>query len=364
METLLPSANKPELTIPQVLGELAEFNLKRFGEYTYLHFEGHAYSNVEIADKARRVAGGLQAVGVMPGDRVVVMMLNSPDVYVAFQAISRMGAVIVPLLPVLKTPEVQHVASNCAPKAFIANLPITPIIKAAIEAAGLAGSTKIVALGDPTEVKAAGFISYTELVRNSEPFTAPSSAKPQDLAVIIYTSGTTGKPKGVMQSNFNQISNILAGASEDFLLGKLDKPPMVSLTALPMAHAMGLTGSHGSYLSGDPIVVLPRFEVQKVFEAIEKYKVTRMGAVPAMVIAMYNFAEADKYDTSSLQMIGCGSAPLPESVLKGMQEKYGLTLREGYGLTEATTAVATSREEFPTRPGSVGKPIPGPRCRL
>jgi long-chain acyl-CoA synthetase len=359
-----PPHEAAELKIPTMLGELAEFNLKRFGEYTYLHFEGREYTNVEIADKARRLASGLLSSGVQPGDRVVVMMINSPDVYVAFQAIARIGAVVVPLLPVLKTPEVQHIAGNCEPKCFITNFPITAVIKPALEAVGLEDYTKIVALGNAAEIETAGFISYDKLIETSEPYTAHPPTRPSELAVIIYTSGTTGKPKGVMQSHNNQIKNIISGLSEDYLFGRVNKEPMPSLTALPMAHAMGLTGSNGSYLSGDPIVVLSRFDVQKVYESIEKFKIKRMGVVPAMVIAMYNFPDIAKYDTSSLEVLGCGSAPLPESVLFGIQEKLGVTLREGYGLTEATTAVATSREEFPIRPGSVGKPLSGIEVKI
>jgi long-chain acyl-CoA synthetase len=365
METLTVSVNdEAELKLPVLLGELAEFNLKRFGEYSYLHYEGRDYKNTEIADQARRLAGGLVNIGVKAGDRVVVMMVNSPDVYVSFQAIARIGAVVVPLLPVLKTPEVQHIAGNCEPAVFITNFPIADIIRPALENIGRAAKTKVVALGNPAEVEAAGLISYQRLIENNEPYTKPVSGDPNDLAVIIYTSGTTGKPKGVMQSHNNQIRNIISGLSQDYLMGRATREPMPSLTALPMAHAMGLTGSNGSYLSGDLIVLLPRFEAQKVYEAIEKFKVTRFSAVPAMVIALYNFPDAAKYDTSSLKIIGCGSAPLPESVLLGIQEKLGVTLREGYGLTEATTAVATSREEFPVRFGSVGKPLPGIEVKI
>jgi long-chain acyl-CoA synthetase len=365
METLTPTAvTSAEVKLPTLLGELAEFNLKRFGEYTYLHFEGRDYKNTEIADQARRLAGGLLSLGVKAGDRVVVMMLNSPDVYVAFQAIARISAVVVPLLPVLKTPEVQHIAGNCQPTAFITNLPLTNVIKPALEAVGLAGTTEIIALGDSSEVEAAGYTSYTKLIEDSEPYTAAPTGNPDDLAVIIYTSGTTGKPKGVMQSHNNQLRNILSGLSEDYLLGRTTREPLPGLTALPMAHAMGLTGSNASYMSGDLIVLLPRFEPQKVYEAIERFRIKRFGAVPAMVIALYNFPDIAKYDTSSLQMIGCGSAPLPESVLLGIQQRLGITLREGYGLTEATTAVATSREEFPIRHGSVGKPLAGVEVKI
>ena len=119
-----------------------------------------------------------------------------------------------------------------------------------------------------------------------------------------------------------------------------------------------LTVSNLAYLNGNPMVMLPRFETQRAFEAIEKYKIVNFGAVPAMLVAMLNYPEADKYDTTSLQSVVSGSAPLPESVLKGFEQRFGATIREGYGLSEATTGVSGHREGMVIKPGAVGTPKP------
>ena len=347
------------LKLPQVLGELAEFNLKRYGEYTLLYYEGREYTNSYLADQARRLAAGLLAQGVKPGDRVLVMLINSPEVMVAYQAILRMGGVVVPLLPVLKTPEVQHIATNCKPTAAIVNLPLAAVMRPALEASKLPQAASIIAVGDAAEAKAAGLVSYSELIERSEPLTQASPAKPEELAIIIYTSGTTGKPKGVMLSHNNKISNLLAGAGDiEHVQGLIDKPKEPGLAALPLAHAYGLTVSNLAYLNGNPMVMLPRFETQRAFEAIEKYQIVNFGAVPAMLVAMLNYPEADKYDTSSLQSVVSGSAPLPESVLKGFEQRFGATIREGYGLSEATTGVSGHREGMVIKPGAVGTPKP------
>src|SRR5689334_13997984 len=89
------------LQLPERLGDLADFNLKRYGEYTYLYYEGQEFTNTWVADQARRLATGLQKEGVKSGDRVLVMMINSPQVIISYQAILRMSGVVVPLLPVL-----------------------------------------------------------------------------------------------------------------------------------------------------------------------------------------------------------------------------------------------------------------------
>ena len=228
------------LKLPQVLGELAEFNLKRYGEYALLYYEGREYTNSYLADQARRLAAGLLAQGVKPGDRVLVMLINSPEVMVAYQAILRMGGVVVPLLPVLKTLEVQHIATNCKPTAAIVNLPLVAVMRPALEASNLPQAASIIAVGDSAEAKAAGLVSYSELIERSEPLTQASPAKPEELAIIIYTSGTTGKPKGVMLSHNNKISNLLAGAGDiEHVRGLIDKPKEPGLAALPLAHAYG-----------------------------------------------------------------------------------------------------------------------------
>jgi long-chain acyl-CoA synthetase len=127
---------------------------------------------------------------------------------------------------------------------------------------------------------------------------------------------------------------------------------------------MGLTGSNHLYLSGDPFVMLPRFEPQKVLEAIEKYRIMRMSLVPAMLVALLNYPDAGKYDTSSWQTVVCGSAPLPVSVLQGVQQKFGVTVLEGYGLSEANTAVSGHRLDMKLKPGSVGQPLSGVEVQI
>lgn len=358
------AATKEEIRLPEVLSELADFNLRRFGEFPFVHYEGRAYTNSELADQARRLATGLQAQGVQQGDRVLVMMANSPAVVVAYQAIARMGGVTVPLLPVLKTPEIQHIASNCEPRAVITNLPLVPLIQPALEAAQLSHPVTIIAVGDPEQVKAAGLVSYSELIADSEPLPATVAVKPDDLAIILYTSGTTGKPKGVMLSHNNQIYNLLAVSDVDNLLsGAVDEPEPV-LVALPLAHAFGLTVSNLSYLGNNPIVLMPRFETQRALELIEKYGVHHIPAAPAMLVALLNYPEAEKYDTSSLVYVVSGSAPLPESVLSGFEKRFGATIREGYGLTEANTSVSGHPQDIAIKPGSVGKPNKGNEVRI
>ncbi len=359
--TLTPErlGEEADLKLPTVLGEMAEFNLKRYGEYTAIYYEGREITNVQIAEQARKLASGLLAQGVKPGDRVLVMLINSPEVIISYQAVLRMGGVVVPLLPVLKTPEVQHIAANCKPKAAIINLPLAPIVKPALDAADLPEPAILIGVGKPEEAVAAGLVSYSSLIDSSEPYTDPPPSKPEDLAIIIYTSGTTGKPKGVMLSHNNKVSNVVQSSGpKEHVMGTDPRPTEPRLVALPLAHAFGLTVSNVSYMSGDPMVLMSRFELPKVFELIERYKVVGLPAAPAMLVAMLNHPDVEKYDMSSLKSVVSGSAPLPESVHRGFEKRFGAIIYEGYGLSEATTSVSGHRDGMTIKIGSVGKSNP------
>lgn len=358
------AATREEIRLPKVLSELADFNLHRFGEYSFLYYEGQTYTNAEIADQARRLAVGLRTQGVQQGDRVVVMLVNSPAVIVAYQAVARIGGVIVPLLPVLKTPEIQHIVNNCEPRAIIANLPLVSVVQPALDAAELPHPVTIIAVGEADQVKEANLVSYSELIANNEPQSETAQVQPGDLAIILYTSGTTGKPKGVMLSHNNQMANLMAVCNMEVLVSGAMPTPEPQLIALPLAHAFGLTTSNLSYLSNNPIVLMSRFETQKALELIEKYQVHHIPAAPAMLVAMLNYPDAEKYDTSSLVYVVSGSAPLPENILTGFEKRFGATIREGYGLTEANTSVSGHPQEIGIKPGSVGIPHKGNQVRI
>jgi long-chain acyl-CoA synthetase len=109
---------------------------------------------------------------------------------------------------------------------------------------------------------------------------------------------------------------------------------------------------------------VPRFDLEQVFQLIEKHHIAGFAGVPAMFVGMLNYADADKYDTSSLEYTVSGSAPLPVSVLEGFEKRFNCPIREGYGLSEATTAVSGHSLDMVRKPGSVGKPLNGVEVRV
>src|SRR5436853_6411527 len=156
-----------------------------------------------------------------------------------------------------------------------------------------------------------------------------------------------------MLAHRNLTSTALSGLGKD----RIERRGQNQLTVLPLAHSFGLLVSNVAYLSGATIVMHPRFDTTAVLSAIERYRISGFAGVPAMFVALLYTPDAEKYDTSSLQNCVCGSAPLPVAILEGFEQKFGCPILEGYGLTEATTALTGHKVDMPRKPGSVGKPI-------
>ncbi|MDQ6660258.1 MAG: long-chain fatty acid--CoA ligase, partial [Chloroflexota bacterium] len=352
------------------------YNCSRFGPYSAVIYEDlqnddvrdvREYTNVDIAREAGQLAEGLRALGISKGDRVIAMMLNSPELLIAYQGISRAGAVIIPVKPLLKGPEVRYIAQNSGAKAIITSPVLLPLLRSAL--ADVPTVEHIITTGaveeqehnaaNPYEApsvhtfssllekgaaKVENFLSTEEDIRVST----------DDTAAILYTSGTTGNPKGVVLSHRSLISNALSGRGPE----REERDTETNLAVLPLAHAYGILASNVFFLRGLSIVIHPRFDTTAVFSAIERHRIAAFAGVPAMFVALLYSPDAEKYDTSSLQTCVSGSAPLPLAILEGFEQKFNCQILEGYGLSEASAALTGHALEMTRKPGSVGKPLP------
>jgi long-chain acyl-CoA synthetase len=323
------------------LARLGEDSVRTFGEYVALAFEGREWTNVEQQRAANRFAHALRRLGIAPGDRVVVLLPNCPEVLQAYAAILKAGGVIVPVVFLLGPDEVRHILTDSEASVVVT----APEFLDKVE--GYRGTVVLVGGAGPG-------LAWDELLADGTDTFATVDRGDDDLAVILYTAGTTGRPKGVALSHANLTSNARAAAS----LYELDRTRW-SLMVLPLSHSYGLTVMNAGSILGTRGVLLRWFTPDSVLEAIQRYRVESMAAVPTMLVYLLNYPAAGRFDTSSMRSWGSGAAPLPIEIVEPFERQFGGRILEGYGLTEASPVVSAHRLSGVRKLGSVGQPIPG-----
>ena len=339
------------MKIPQLL----DTNIEKFGEYPFLFYGKNQLTNVETRKYANRLANGLRKRNIQPGDRILVITPNSPEVLIAYQGISRAGAVIVPVLFSLHPKEIAYISENCGAKLIITSRLILDQILQAIE--WLTVKPTIIVTDERSSSDASNLYEYMDISEAMDDEFL-NRIHSNDTAVILYTSGTTGNPKGVILTHLNLYSNTVNSAKH------ADVERGTTLGILPLAHVYGLTISNTCYIVGSSIVILPKFDPAEVLTAIEKYKIKSFAGVPAMIHALVSYPDYHQYDLQSLESISSGSAPLPTALLNAFEKMYGAKVYEGYGLSEAAPIVTAHKKGIPVKPGSVGVPIPGVRIKI
>ena len=336
------------------LVSLADETINTFGEYPFLIFDDRLYTNKQIIREADRLAAALNGLGLKKGEKAVVMLPNCPEVIISYQGILRAGGVIVPLIPLMNEKELLHILANSEAVVMITIREI--FLKNEEQLRHHPTVKDVIVLGDEN---LSGTLSFNQLIHDApESYSSPAIDE-NDLAVILYTAGTTSSPKGVMLTHKNLYSNAVnAARAHD------TNSSDITLVALPLSHSFGLTSMNKAYQYGNLHVLMRKFQPDESFRLIEKHKVTDFPGAPAMFIAMLNSPEADRYDLSSLTSCLSGAAPFPVASLLAFQKKFNCTVYEAYGLSEASPAVSTNYHHRPTKPGSIGQPIPEVEVRI
>src|SRR4051812_16244377 len=323
------------------LARLGEDSVQRYGEYVSLAFDGVEWTNAAQQRAANRFAHALARLGVRAGDRVLVLLPNSPEVLQAYTGILKTGAVIVPVVFLLGPVEVRHILEDSGASVVVTAPEFVDKL------GGWAGPVVLVGAGERGP-------SWADVIAGEPDTFTTVERDDRDLAVILYTSGTTGRPKGVALSHDNLASNARAAAS----LYELDRTRW-GLMVLPLSHSYGLTVMNAGNILGTRGVLLRWFYPEGVLESIQRYRVESMSAVPTMLLYLLHYPDADRFDTSSMRVWGSGAAPLPLEMVEPFEKKFGGRIQEGYGLTEASPVVSAHRLSGVRKLGSVGQPIPG-----
>lgn len=287
------------------------------------------YTWSQFAYRTDCLARGLAQLGVKPGDRVAVLMLNCHRYFELYYACARIGAVIVPLNTRLAAPEIDFILNDSEARLLIVD---QTFASHASRIEHLSSMKQIVYSGAVTEEAPTGTYHYEHLVqRGATRRTAVDQEScDEDLFGLFYTGGTTGRAKGVMLSQKNIVSNAMH-AIMSYRIGSRD----VYLHAAPMFHLGDLGVAFAISMIGARHVFLPAFQPLQVLQTIQAHRVTITMLVPTMINVLLNHPEVDQYDVSSLHTLIYAAAPMPVELLKQGLRKWGEVFSQGYGMTEA-----------------------------
>jgi long-chain acyl-CoA synthetase len=339
-----------------VLGELTEQHLDRKGDKPAIYFKDRTITFAQLDERVNKVANALISLGVEKGDRVAVHTGNRPDFVYGYYGIMRAGGVMVPLNAMYKSSEVQYMASDSGAKVAIVEDALYPVWGPVRES--IPSLSDVMVAGKV----AADTRSFDEVLEHGSPKRPNVDCDENDVAVICYTSGTTGKPKGAMLTHHNLISNAQAVIDLKRFPQTEDD---VSLLTLPAFHIYCLNVGLGSAMQlGYPVVLVERFNPALVLELLERHRVNNFYGAPPMYVAMAGIESDRRYDLSSIRIMHSGAAALPVPVLERFQERHGIMITEGYGLTECSPVVSTNGAAPANRAGSIGWPIPGVHTKV
>lgn len=308
----------------------------------------------ELRHRVAAARGGLAGLGVTAGDRVVLLCGNSTTFVDIYLATIGLGAVAVPLNPTSPAPEIEREVVTVGAKVVV----IEPLAAAAWHAIDRQSVPTVEHVIAAEDAGAGDDIPFDTLLQ-SEPAAVVDVAD-DALAVMIFTSGTAGSPRAAMLSHGNLQANLDQGRhtadpvrADDVIYG-----------VLPLFHIFGLNVVLGLSLArGSTLLLVQRFDPSTALDTIRDRKVTVIPGAPPMWLAFSHFDDAPADSFATVRLALTGAAKMPEEATRRLQQRYGLQLAEGYGLTEACPVV-TSSAGLPVHVGSVGKALPGMSVRL
>ena len=342
-----------ELVVPQTsLWFNLEVAAARFPAKPALLFFGQSLGYAQLKDQAEALAAWLQAQGVQAGDRVAIYLQNCPQFVVALYAIFRANAVAVPVNPMNRADELGHYIADPETRVMICAADLAGFVATADAALPAAQRLKALLVTryadampdklDAAEAPQPAILQWLRAdpalpagaTRWSEALSAglkagPHRAAPDDLALLPYTSGTTGLPKGCMHTHRTLMHNAVSGQWSQ------TGPETVGLGVVPMFHITGMMiGALGSVYAAATLVLLPRWDRELAGRLFARWRITHWTCIPTMVIDLFASPNYRHFDLSSLRYIGGGGAAMPQAVAQRLQDEFGLTFAEGYGLTE------------------------------
>ncbi|MDI7740930.1 long-chain-fatty-acid--CoA ligase [Lysinibacillus fusiformis] len=321
-------------------------NARKYSNHEAVICHGRRISYKELDDQATRLSNALLAHGIKQEDKVILFMPNVLEFIVSYFAVQRIGGIVVPVNAKFTLSEVEYVADHSEAKAILVHEAIFPAVE----------NLTSIPLKIKTGKQAEGWLSYTQLLIESESRPIDCQLTEDDLSTILYTSGTTGKPKGVLFS----YRNILA-VSQMIAIEMEVKPESRILLMMPLTHSAPLhLFLMSGILVGATLVLTPTFTADLLIDSVENEKTTHFFGAPVAYLVTATQERLQTADLSSMKWWVYGGAPLSEKEIRLIQQAFKTdNLMCVYGLTEAGPSGALLfNDEHMEKAGSVGKRAP------
>lgn len=372
-EEIPKTLNYEVRTLQSYLEEAAE----KYPEKSAIHFIGKELTYKELYESSLKLANQLLKLGVKKGDRVAIMLANTPQAVISYYAVLFAGGIVVQTNPLYVERELEHQLNDSGAEIIICLDLVYPRV------ANVFNKTKlknVIVTGIKDflpfpknliypfiQKKRTGIkvnIQYNDRILSFVKVLAEGITKDihidinpkEDLALLQYTGGTTGPSKGVMLTHYNLVANTSQCVSWMYNLKKGEER---ILAALPFFHVYGMTVVMNlAIMHYSKMIILPKFEPIDVLKTIEKQKATIFPGAPTMYIALLNHPQLKQFDLSSIEACISGSAALPVEVQTKFEQLSGGKLVEGYGLTETSPVVIANFLWGKRKPGSIGVPWP------
>jgi len=335
------------------LGKLFAESCSSYKDNRALVYENSRITYQAMDRAVNSLANRLKSMGVGKGDKVALMLPNTPEFPITYFACQKLGAVAVTLNVMSTAHELQYLLDNSDAKVLVTAAQSARRFE---EIKDRLATCRHLLLTEVNE----GPLSMKKAMEDGPFEFEASDASEDDPAVMIYTSGLTGKPLGAVLTHGNLISqsrllaDLFEGSQRD-----------TGLSLIPLFHSFGAVANMlNPILMGACVVMLDAFSIDSIFKAIETEKITYMTAVPRVYLGMLLQEGTEKYDMSSLKYCVTGGSAMPPAYMPQFEKKFRVPIREGYGLTEASPVCSVTRLHMQQKPGSIGVPIPGVEARI
>ena len=374
--------------VPDVpLTHLLDASAERFPHRKALMFFGRSMTYARLLSSVDRFAGALRRSGVRKGERVALILPNCPQEIIAFYAILRLGAIVVPTNPLYTASELHHqlrdsgarvvivfdkayeTLANSLPGTAIEHIVVTsladylPFVKRELLKLPIAKARRLLAELSTEVPEHANVLKFDDLLREGPDNPQQTPVDPiRDLAVLQYTGGTTGRPKGAMLTHRNLVANAHQTAAWD---PDIRPGQDVNLAVVPLFHVFGLTFCLTcTTLVGGMVVLLPKYDLDLVLDAVRKYKPTHFPGVPPLYQQLAAAPESKKAGVGNIRTCVSGAMKLARTTVEAFKTGTGGQVVQGYGMTETSPVLMANPLDGNARHVSVGAPLPSTEARI